>query len=74
MAGGAGSAVNEHLIKLNSSSKILNLGLPDEFIEQDNPKNMYDIAGLNSPQITKKVLDSVLFVPLLTGIVEDEKL
>ena len=34
--------------------------LPDKFIEQDNPKKMYDIAGLNSPQITKKVLE-VLF-------------
>ena len=34
--------------------------LPDKFIEQDNPKKMYDIAGLNSPQITKKILE-VLF-------------
>jgi 1-deoxy-D-xylulose-5-phosphate synthase len=34
--------------------------LPDTFIEQDNPKKMYDIAGLNASQITKKVLD-ILF-------------
>jgi 1-deoxy-D-xylulose-5-phosphate synthase len=31
--------------------------LPDTFIEQDNPKKMYDVAGLNASQISKKVLD-----------------
>ena len=30
------------------------------FIEQNNPKKMYDIAGLNAAQISKKILD-VLF-------------
>ena len=40
--------------------KVRSMTLPDEFIEQDNQKKMYDIAGLNSPQITKKVLE-VLF-------------
>ena len=34
--------------------------LPDMFIEQDNPKKMYDTAGLNAPQISKKILD-ILF-------------
>ena len=34
--------------------------LPDIFIEQDSPKKMYDLAGLNASQITKKILD-VLF-------------
>ena len=34
--------------------------LPDEFIEQDNPKKMYELAGLNSNQISKKILD-ILF-------------
>ena len=34
--------------------------LPDTFIEQDNPKKMYDVAGLNASQISKKVLD-ILF-------------
>ena len=34
--------------------------LPDTFIEQDNPKKMYDVAGLNASQISKKILD-VLF-------------
>jgi 1-deoxy-D-xylulose-5-phosphate synthase len=35
--------------------------LPDIFIEQDNPKKMYELAGLSSFQISKKILD-ILFV------------
>ena len=34
--------------------------LPDEFIEQDDPKKMYDKAGLNSSQISKKIYE-ILF-------------
>ena len=34
--------------------------LPDTFIEQDIPKKMYELAGLNSSQISKKILD-ILF-------------
>ena len=28
--------------------------LPDIFIEQDSPKKMYDVAGLNASQISRK--------------------
>ena len=34
--------------------------LPDIFIEQDNPQKMYEFAGLNASQISKKILD-ILF-------------
>ena len=34
----------------------------------------FDTIIAGTEMITKKVLDPVLFVPLLTGIVEDEKL
>ena len=34
--------------------------LTDELIEQDNQKKMYDKAGLNSSQISKKISD-ILF-------------
>ena len=34
--------------------------LPDIFIEQDSPKKMYELAGLNAPQISNKILD-ILF-------------
>ena len=61
--GGFGSHVKNLLAEkgiFDKGLKFRSMTLPDEFIEQDNPKNMYDIAGLNSPQITKKVLE-VLF-------------
>ena len=31
--------------------------LPHKFIEQDDPKKMYDKAGLNSSHISKKILE-----------------
>ena len=40
--------------------KFRSMTLPDIFIEQDDPKKMYELAGLNSSQISKKILD-VLF-------------
>ena len=61
--GGFGSHVKNLLAEkgiFDKGLKFRSMTLPDEFIEQDNPKNMYDVAGLNSPQITKKVLE-VLF-------------
>ncbi len=61
--GGFGSHVKNLLAEkgiFDKGLKFRSMTLPDAFIEQDNPKKMYDIAGLNSPQITKKVLE-VLF-------------
>jgi 1-deoxy-D-xylulose-5-phosphate synthase len=31
--------------------------LPDTFIDQNSPKAMYDVAGMNAPHIEAKVLD-----------------
>jgi len=61
--GGFGS----HVENLLSEKAIFDKGLkframilPDIFIEQDSPKKMYDVAGLNASQISKKILD-ILF-------------
>jgi 1-deoxy-D-xylulose-5-phosphate synthase len=40
--------------------KFRSMTLPDVFIDQDTPKNMYELAGLSSSQISKKILD-ILF-------------
>ena len=40
--------------------KFRSMILPDTFIDQDTPKNMYELAGLSSSQISKKILD-ILF-------------
>src|SRR6056300_1362263 len=61
--GGFGSHVKNLLAEkgiFDKGLKFRAMTLPDTFIEQDNPKKMYDIAGLNASQISKKILD-VLF-------------
>ena len=61
--GGFGSHV-ENLLSENGifdkGLKFRSMTLPDTFIEQDSPKKMYDVAGLNASQISKKILD-ILF-------------
>ena len=61
--GGFGSHVKNLLSEkgiFDNGLKFRSMILPDKFIEQDNPKKMYELAGLNSSQISKKILD-ILF-------------
>ncbi len=61
--GGFGSHVKNLLAErgvFDKGLKFRSLTLPDEFIEQNDPKKMYDKAGLNSSQISKKIAD-ILF-------------
>ena len=61
--GGFGSHVKNLLAEkgiFDKGLKFRAMTLPDIFIEQDDLKKMYQFAGLNSSQISKKILD-VLF-------------
>ena len=61
--GGFGSHVENLLSEkgiFDKGLKFRSMTLPDTFIEQDSPKKMYDTAGLNASQISKKILD-ILF-------------
>mgnify|MGYP000241397140 FL=1 len=61
--GGFGSHVKNLLAEkgiFDKGLKFRSMTLPDIFIEQDDPKKMYDIAGLNATHISKKILD-ILF-------------
>ena len=61
--GGFGSHVKNLLSEkgiFDKGLKFRSMTLPDTFIEQDSPKKMYDIAGLNASQISKKIQD-ILF-------------
>ena len=61
--GGFGSHVKNLLAEkgiFDKGLKFRSMMLPDVFIDQNSPKKMYDVAGLNAPQISKKILD-VLF-------------
>ena len=58
--GGFGSHVKNLLAEkgvFDKGLKFRSMTLPDIFIDQDNPKKMYDKAELNASQISKKILD-----------------
>ena len=61
--GGFGSHVKNLLAEkgiFDKGLKFRSMNLPDKFIEQDTPNKMYETAGLNAAQISKKIID-ILF-------------
>jgi len=52
---GAGSAVNELLSRLSISVPVLNLGLPDRFVDHAMPKDMLAECGLNKEGIVAAI-------------------
>ncbi len=58
--GGFGSHVANLLAEkgiFDKGLKFRSMTLPDVFIDQDTPDNMYDVAGLNAKQISQKIID-----------------
>lgn len=53
--GGAGSAVNEYLLASGVTPSIINLGLPDTYIEHGKPEHMLAECGLDANGIVKAV-------------------
>ncbi|WP_292979334.1 1-deoxy-D-xylulose-5-phosphate synthase [Nitrosomonas sp.] len=53
--GGAGSAVMESLSVLNKNIKLLQLGLPDSFIDQGDPAQMLSDCGLDKVGIIQSI-------------------
>lgn len=53
--GGAGSAVNEFILNTNLSIPVMNLGLPDRFIEHGNHQQMLAECGLDAKGIVKAI-------------------
>ncbi|MGP1871026.1 MAG: 1-deoxy-D-xylulose-5-phosphate synthase [Arsenophonus sp.] len=53
--GGAGSGVNEFLLKTNNIIPIINLGLPDKYIQQGNQIEIQVELGLNSEGIINSI-------------------
>ncbi len=53
--GGAGSAVNEFLVASNYQIPVLNLGLPDDFLEHGKVAEMLATIGLDSKSITDAI-------------------
>ena len=55
IAGGAGSAVNEFLNNSNVSTKILNVGIPDNFPSVGSPSDQKTEANLEKTKIIKQI-------------------
>ena len=59
LLGGAGSAVNEALQRLRLYRPVLNLGLPDRFIEQGTQEEIYQLLGLDSAGIEQSIREFI---------------
>jgi 1-deoxy-D-xylulose-5-phosphate synthase len=55
IAGGAGSAVNEFLQAQKILMPILNIGLPDRFVEQGGREELLALCGLDAKGILAKI-------------------
>jgi 1-deoxy-D-xylulose-5-phosphate synthase len=53
--GGAGSAVNECLAGLDQPARVLNLGLPDRFVDQASSRQQLAECGLDSEGIIRSI-------------------
>jgi 1-deoxy-D-xylulose-5-phosphate synthase len=53
--GGAGSAVGEALQQLNLQRSVLQLGLPDVFIEHGDPAKLLALQGLDAVGIENAI-------------------
>lgn len=54
IAGGAGSAVNEHVLTKQLNVKVLNVGLPDEFIKHGTQDEIHTELGIDAHGILTK--------------------
>ena len=60
--GGFGSHVAQLLAEegvFDTGRKFRSMVLPDIFIDQASPRDMYEVAAMNAPQIEAKVLDTL---------------
>ena len=55
IAGGAGSAVNEELNRVGIISRVINLGIPDQFIDHAVQEEQYVICGIDSKSIISTI-------------------
>lgn len=57
--GGAGSAVNETLNELGLNCRVINLGLPDEYIEHGKPADLLSLCGLDGAGIHRSIIGTL---------------
>ena len=57
--GGAGSAVNEFINSQYLQTRIINLGLPDYYVEHAKPTAMHKECGLDAEGIEKSIFNAI---------------
>jgi 1-deoxy-D-xylulose-5-phosphate synthase len=60
--GGAGSGVNEYLAQVDIQIPVLNLGLPDEYIDHALREEQLVMCGLDSTNLVKRIREHALKV------------
>ena len=74
--GGFGSHVFQMLSDrgvFDKGLKIRSMILPDQFIDQDTPENMYKVAGLDAQSIEQKAIDTLksnIVIPKIKNLVK----
>ena len=63
MTGGAGSAVTEHLNALGLTVPVLQLGLPDRFIDHGDPAVLLSQCGLDAAGIEHAITERFINPP-----------
>ncbi|QIB50753.1 1-deoxy-D-xylulose-5-phosphate synthase [Pseudomonas sp. OIL-1] len=63
--GGAGSAVNEWLMAHGINQPVLNLGLPDIYVEHAKPSEMLAECGLDAAGIERSIRDRLSLPPVI---------
>ena len=53
--GGFGEDVSAFAQQKSFQGKVINLGIPDEFIEHGSPEELYDLVGLSAAKIAKVI-------------------
>ncbi len=67
--GGAGSAVNEVLLRDGYRLPVLNLGLPDRFLEHGKPPDMLRKAGLDAAGIARAVREKMASTKIRSALI-----
>jgi len=57
IAGGAGSGVNEYILSQGKAIRVLNIGIPDNFIKHGTQAEVHQELGLDSAGIIRKIND-----------------
>src|SRR5574343_619768 len=68
LPGGAGAAVLELLAAEGLSLPVLNLGLPDEFIEHGDPAKQLSLCGLDAAGIERRVVERFGHTPARVAV------